>query len=116
MKWGPSLHRVDDLQRHLVALGLHIGEVGIVGAAAAGDAEVVAQVDVQLGTGGEEGYLAFVASVVLAPPLQALAVLLLVAKDGQDLRMGALIKEMGFYNQRYCGCEFSLSAGKPPLQ
>ena len=32
-------------------------------------------------------------------------------RGGLQERRGELIKVMGFYNQRYCGCEFSLCAG-----
>ena len=31
-------------------------------------------------------------------------------KDGLQDRRNALLKEYGFYNQQYCGCEFSLRA------
>lgn len=31
-------------------------------------------------------------------------------KDGLQDRRNALLKEYGFYNQKYCGCEFSLQA------
>ncbi len=31
-------------------------------------------------------------------------------KDGLQDRRNALLKEYGFYNQRYCGCEFSFRA------
>lgn len=31
-------------------------------------------------------------------------------KDGLQDRRNALLKEYGFYNQKYCGCEFSLRA------
>jgi len=29
-------------------------------------------------------------------------------KDGLQERRGAIVRECGFYNQRYCGCEFSM--------
>jgi predicted adenine nucleotide alpha hydrolase (AANH) superfamily ATPase len=31
-------------------------------------------------------------------------------KDGLQDRRNALLKEYGFYNQKYCGCEFSFRA------
>ena len=33
-------------------------------------------------------------------------------KDGLQERRNALLKEYGFYNQTYCGCEFSLAASQ----
>ena len=30
-------------------------------------------------------------------------------KDGLQERRGELIREYGFYNQQYCGCEFSMA-------
>lgn len=33
-------------------------------------------------------------------------------KDGLQLRRSEIIKEMNFYNQTWCGCEFSLKSGE----
>jgi len=33
-------------------------------------------------------------------------------KDGLQERRNALLREYGFYNQLYCGCEFSLAASQ----
>ena len=37
-------------------------------------------------------------------------------KGGLTERRACLIKEWNFYNQRYCGCEFSMSAGHMPKE
>ncbi len=37
-------------------------------------------------------------------------------KGGLSERRACLIKEWNFYNQRYCGCEFSMSAGHMPKE
>ena len=35
-------------------------------------------------------------------------------KGGLSERRAQIIRDYGFYNQRYCGCEFSMSAGHQP--
>lgn len=37
-------------------------------------------------------------------------------KGGLTERRAAIIREYGFYNQRYCGCEFSMSTGHGPCK
>ena len=37
-------------------------------------------------------------------------------KGGLQERRGQIIREQGFYNQSYCGCEWSLSPGREPRE
>lgn len=55
------------------------------------------------------------AEALLNPPVEGGRIVLFWAqnwrKDGLQERRNALLKEYGFYNQTYCGCEYSMKKG-----